>query len=270
MLQVTVIHVFEPFTISPVLKVKLDSPSASLSILPIMVLKLFDRRFCSGIRKDWNLAPVTLETETEYRAFASQPSCKRTLEEWKYHFDKVRDDDIEYPKAEEEAYLDQFLPGLCNNEIQVYERLTSFQGKSIPLFIGRVRIVSGPPNVDASVPGILLEDVGGQRLDEVSHDLFSDAIGSAAVAIVIACGDLGVLNYDIRLPNFLVRPDDPKRLVVMVDFADTRLRGEDEDDETWRIAKAEEDEEGAVGYPLQRRKGFDYKWSRQYILTAEE
>lgn len=38
----------------------------------------------------------------------------------------------------------------------------------------------------------------------------------------------------------------------MIDFAQCRLRREDEDDELWKQAKWSEDEEGAVGYVLKK------------------
>ena len=59
-----------------------------------------------------------------------------------------------------------------------------------------------------------------------------------------------LLLVQVRIPTVL-HIEEP-RPVVMIDFAQCRLRREDEDDELWKQAKWSEDEEGAVGYVLKK------------------
>ncbi|KAF8824560.1 hypothetical protein F5879DRAFT_927769 [Lentinula edodes] len=125
----------------------------------------------------------------------------------------------------------------------------------------------------AEVPGILLEYVEGQRLDTFSADALSPTRCQKCVDVVVELGDRGVLNKDVRLENFIV-PSNPGvsgspktcREAVIIDFAQARLRWQDEDDEQWKRVKWSTDEEGAVGYVLQKKGGWAYQPTYRYML----
>lgn len=81
-------------------------------------------------------------------------------------------------------------------------------------------------------------------------------------------GDLEVLNHDVRLENFIVRPDES---VVMIDFAQARVRRQNESDRAWNRAKASRDEEGAVGWVTRKRFGWAYTPTGRYVnLETDE
>ncbi|KAG9085234.1 hypothetical protein FRC06_003689, partial [Ceratobasidium sp. 370] len=138
-------------------------------------------------------------------------------------------------------------------------------GKDIPTFYGSTRFAHGlsVPGLEPLVQGVLLEVIPGTSLEDVdprSIDLAKTI--NCALRIVDTCGDLGVLNQDVRLGNFIVKPDGS---VVMIDFAQTRFRREDEDDLGWKEAKWREDEEGCLGCAAVRQFKWNYIPSNKYL-----
>ncbi|KAG8680127.1 hypothetical protein FRC08_016517 [Ceratobasidium sp. 394] len=85
-----------------------------------------------------------------------------------------------------------------------------------------------------------------------------------ALRIVNTCGDLNVLNKDVRLGNRIVEPDECS--VVMPDFSQARLRREDENDFEWDEVKALQDEERRIGYAAARGFGWTYIPSEKLAL----
>lgn len=79
------------------------------------------------------------------------------------------------------------------------------------------------------------------------------------MAAVYKLGDHDVLNNDVRPENVLIRNVDYS--VAMVDFAQSRLRREDESWQEWKEHKWTIDEEGAIGYVMGRKLGFKYRVS---------
>ncbi|KAF9053047.1 hypothetical protein BJ165DRAFT_833749 [Panaeolus papilionaceus] len=171
---------------------------------------------------------------------------------------------------------------LYQDELAVYRHLNILQGKSIPgcygsltvqpLYSGTFSDIDAPEGPKALLlqyidHSFTLRDVP-EKIPNTS--LWSD-IGKAAVKLVQDIGDLGVLNRDVRLDNFLVVPviasksakrtaskrknspesgaqENKKFKVVMIDFGLARVWDEDEEtEEAFRRARLQEDEEGAVG-----------------------
>ncbi|KAF5345015.1 hypothetical protein D9758_010430 [Tetrapyrgos nigripes] len=280
-LSIKVLDVFQPITISPVLKVALASASPSIptTLTSTMVLKVYDRRYANDLREFYDASDLTLESENAFRAYMSSEDTgsRRTLNEWTVKRRVDDDHDVEPRPEETEAYLAALLTSYYENEVCVYERMASMQGKEIPLFLGRTRFAevdTHPDMADTEVPGILLEYVHGTPLDKLPANAISSDLCQKCLDIVQAFGDNGILNQDVRLENFIV-PDPSiytvqERLVVMIDFAQTRLRREDEDDQQWKRAKWSADEEGAVGYVLKKKFGWDYKPTFRYMVPEEE
>lgn len=286
--RATVLHAYEPFTVSPVLKVKLDTSSMAphdTSLPDTMILKLYDRRFANDLRVFHDLPAPTLVSENQYRSLASNGAFKRSLAEWEAKRREEDERDEDYPPMEVEAYLAALLSSYHDNEVQVYKRLAPLQGNAIPRFLGRVCFLDNTTqplaiNIDTSVLGILLEFIPGEKLSDISMPTLSDEICRACVDIVNTCGDAGVLNRDVRLENFILTTSHSSAFVVpsimrsrplvMIDFAQCRLRREDEDDQQWKQEKWSTDEEGAVGYALQKKFGWDYKPSWKYLVIADD
>lgn len=186
-----------------------------------------------------------------------------------------------------EAYLQKWCDKLYAQELEVYRTLADVQGEKVPVLYGTVRVRDKARRSRgiAPVQGLLMEykspsfplrDIP-ERMP--NQDLWHD-IGKAAVKLVQDVGDLGVLNRDIRLENILVAPvygrfvgspnnswellpsphelelelqDDARQFkVFMIDFGIARIQGEDETNDEFRRARKSQDEEGAIGYVLER------------------
>lgn len=81
------------------------------------------------------------------------------------------------------------------------------------------------------------------------------------------------MNKDVKTKNIIMRKEpEGKFKVVMIDFALCHFRREYKSEEDWREFKAYEDEEGAVGYVMQRylQGGFVYHRSALYKKLDED
>ncbi|KAG8742102.1 hypothetical protein FRC10_002038, partial [Ceratobasidium sp. 414] len=257
--QVTVTQIHGPFTISPVMKVSLDfaaCPQSSDRLtrphdLPSeLVFKVYDRRFALSLRKRYYLQPATYESEATYQQYLASGRAPNGYDAISDEIDSVCTDGL---KSCPPMLLEHLVATISDphfeSECAVYQRLKSLQGRDIPTFYGSTQFAHGLsiPGLDPSVPGVLLGVVPGtsfEGINPASIDL--DKTINCALRILDICGDLGVLNEDVRLGNFIVKPDG--RSAVMLDFAQARLRREDEDDMEWKKAKWGEDEEGCLGY----------------------
>lgn len=99
------------------------------------------------------------------------------------------------------------------------------------------------------------------------------AICEDAIRIVNLIGDLGILNEDVKTRSFIVRGDLRDGFkVAMIDFALCKFRQDYESVYNWDKWKSIQDEEGAVGYVMQRHLngGFLYHRSARYEKLDEE
>jgi len=268
-LQITVLKTFYPFTISPVLKIKLDR-SDQETVIPVgstIILKLFDSRFAQDLREWHDVPDLTSALATEYREFSQREP--KSFKEWEAKRIKLENEEL--APLEKEAHLDALLRSYYQCETKVYGQLTELQGQGIPKFFGQTRFAIDPSShssMEAAVPGILLEYIEGHKLEELPSQLFHESIATSALEVVSALSDKEILNTDIRLDSFIVPISRPNRLVVMIDFAQCIFRGEGVSEEEWYDKKASQDEEGAVGYPLQKKFGWEYQPSRKYIIRG--
>ncbi|KAJ4484176.1 hypothetical protein C8J55DRAFT_548624 [Lentinula edodes] len=243
--KVKVLEVTQPITISLVLKVTLTTESRSINLPSTLVLKVYDRRYAKYLREFYNAPESSVECEKAFHAWASSGSesgVHRTLYQWERKRSADDELDIRAPAEETEAYLATLLGSYHENEITVYERLVSMQGNEIPRFFGSTRFLVESP-----------EYVEGQRLDTFSADALSPAL------CFIVPSNPGVFGSPKRC-----------REAVIIDFAQARLRWEDEDDEHWKRVKWSTDEEGAVGYVLQKKCGWAYQPTYRYMVLVED
>lgn len=122
--KVKVLEVFEPITISPVLKVALVTESLSNVLPSTLVLKVYDRRYAKDLRAFYDAPELSAESEEAFRVWASSGSgMQRTLDEWNQK--RLADDELDIePSAEEtEAYLATLLGSYYENEVRVYKRM---------------------------------------------------------------------------------------------------------------------------------------------------
>ncbi|KDN46577.1 hypothetical protein RSAG8_04230, partial [Rhizoctonia solani AG-8 WAC10335] len=226
---------------------------------------VYDRRFADGIREEYEMDPLTYEGEARYVEYLRSGNVLQTKDQICELGNQLPEDAPETVELGEHLVAILIKP-IFESEKTTYSVLSSLQGKYIPTFYGTTRFLDGSsPGLDTSVPGILVEFIPGtnlSRIDPTSINLH--AVCSTAVDIVNLYSDLNVLNRDVRFENFIVKPSGSE--IVMIDFGQCRLRREDEDDQAWKEAKWEVDEEGAVGCVARRKFKWNYVGSGRYIV----
>ncbi|KAG8742315.1 hypothetical protein FRC10_001674 [Ceratobasidium sp. 414] len=250
------------------MKISLDSVTPgdarqSANLPPELILKVYDRRFALSLREQLKGKPPTCGSEALYQRYVASGKAPEGF----YAIGRAVDDAgtggmKTCPPEIFEHFVSFIMDPYFESECAAYKRLTSLQGHDIPVFYGATQFIDGLsiPDLNPPVRGVLLEFVPGISLDNIdpaSPDL--DTVLRDAIRIVHTYGDLGVLNTDVRLGNFIVKPD---RSVVMVDFAQSRLRREDETDLEWKREKWTEDEEGGIGFAA--KEDFDWPYVRSY------
>ena len=135
-------------------------------------------------------------------------------------------------------------------------------------------MVSSPPDIppldfaETLVYGIIIENIDATPLPSVdpsSHDFSS--LGHSLMATVYSFSSHGVIHNDMRSDNILISPNR----IVLIDFGQTILRGDTEDDEQWAERVNEEEEvEGLrrILHHLEIRDCTPYipaKWYRGYF-----
>lgn len=294
-LSVKIEHVYEPLTLSVVLKVSvLDVPFNRSSMVTqgnVIVVKLFDRRFATDLRDQTEHAAVPYDSDVDTAYKQSLRLHPPREEEDEEEEDKnnmsesgtdapfeSKDTDHDMPAevaAERELQADCLR--LFSAEASVYARLRKLQMcAKTPECLGLVELGSDAQGLlteasfgdedreriadYVSVPGMLLSYVDGRPLREIGdfvpRDKWKEVIVEAC-EIINEIGDQDVLNDDVRLDNILVRtissrsiPTMIKYRPVVLDFANARLRRQDEDKDSWREAKYWADEEGSIGFNM--------------------
>lgn len=118
-------------------------------------------------------------------------------------------------------------------EKTAYERLESLQGRQIPTIFGSVEILglSSGRTTDADpsrVPGLLMLYIPGVPIrtiieTETEQEGRIARIADTAIELTRSIGDFGLLNYDVRLDNYLVNVHTES--VWLLDFSFVRRRG---------------------------------------------
>ncbi|KAJ5100271.1 hypothetical protein N7456_006323 [Penicillium angulare] len=277
-----IVRIFEPFTLSCVMVVRIDCPALDLDGNDDIVLKVFDRRFAKQARDNYKMQPWSLELEKDYNHFIS---CEGGLE-----FANALPSGTEEPPrtqddlwnpSHEEAYLQFYLLGLYEAEKEAYQTLHDSQGKDVPRLIADVFISGGdtdfPQPHSQEFPGILLQHIKGFPLTDITDHAPKElwqSICDDAIRIINLMGDKGILNEDVNTRSFIVDLDPEETLgfkVTMIDLALCSFRREYEDEQEWTESKAiEEEEEEAIGIVMQHKLGggFVYHRSVRYKKPA--
>lgn len=126
-----------------------------------VVLKLYDRRFSNQFRNDERIPPWSLEHQ--YRQFILDGDAETIFDI--FYDCKCTMEDVRKSTARCEAYLHWRLEGMLECKVDAYQQLSQYQGKQIPRFYYRVRLLEGsalePSNEYADIQGILLEYLEG-------------------------------------------------------------------------------------------------------------
>lgn len=270
-LQAEIVKVFEPFTLSSVMLVQLQvaaTPSVSEELPGLVVLKVYDRRFATQFRQDYNASPWSVETEQQYRQFLSSRDGEKFVARLKdeyYGMSEVVK--IQNDAARLEVYLDHCLQEMFDAEVEVYNALSEIQGKCIPQLYSTVSVQDGDKY--STIQGILLQYLDGFSLVDISLHAPKDhwqSIGDDAIGIIHYLNSKDIMNEDVSRKNFLVCKDE-KYQVFMIDFALCQFRKDVDDDELWWEDKSIYDEEGRVGYSLQRSLKPDFIYHRSELYN---
>lgn len=267
-IDVRIIKLFEPFTWSSAMVVRPVCPTAAWE--GEMVLKLFDRRFATGLRQADKISPWTSDIEQKYHQFILDGEAAKLVAELTADSDSAGPNGAMWNSSQEETYLHDFMQCLYETETHAYNTLADKQGNDIPRLLSGVTISTSTPAQNdllseyTDIPGILLQYIEGFPLTDIATCAPRESwqsICEDAIRIVNLVGDRGVLNEDVKTRSFVVqsRPDN-RFHVFMIDFALCDFREEYPHETEWDKHKARQDEEGAVGFVMEKnlRGGFVY------------
>jgi hypothetical protein len=265
-ITVRITHLFQPSTLSVVMKVDLENDPQPA------ILKLFDNRFTLDLREDYKCTTWNEGLEAAYLRFIQSGEAEKFVGSWE-------DDDREWTPAQIETWIRMKCCEFFRAEVSVYKRLVDLQGDCIPKLLGIVSMktqCSDDLRVQEHtvIHGLLLSYHNGFNLSDLADNASKEdwqSIGDKAVNIVNLIGDYGVLNQDVRPENCIVtkRATGPKHKVFLIDFGLARLRGERESDREWLEAKCRENEEHSMGAVIdiqlrQRGGGYSVPWARRW------
>jgi hypothetical protein len=239
------------------------------------VLKLYDRRFSTQLRRDEQASPWNSEIESEYSEFvrdgrASEffERCTTKFREDEYWADE---EDMNWTKAQREAYLQYACHRIYKTEKEAYKNLHDIQGKHIPRLLARPFLPlsdSGIANKYLDCPGLLLDYIQGFPLTDLADEAPKEDwqyVCEDAVRVVNLIGDRGVCNQDVKTRSFIVSkdPSTGKLKVFMIDFGLCMFRSQAKSDREFNAWQADYDEEGACGRVMEHnlKGGFIYRRS---------
>ena len=251
------------------------------------VLKLYDHRYATQLRKDNKVSPFDGVHHEAYTAFVESGAASPFLEQLQHDDDFCEPEDgPEWTIAQNEVYLYSICSDMYDAECAAYDRLKHLQGKEIPLLNAQVTLRMPKSSLNDStshfysIKGILLEHIAGftlaELIDKAPREAWQD-LCNEAVRLVQRCNDHNILNEDVRPSNIIVCPlsssNRSEHRVVLIDFAQCRFRRPNESDHDWGRAKWTQDEEGAIGYVMKKRLqkvGFElnYSGSSRYLEWA--
>ena len=268
-----IIKLFQPVTVSPVMLVEIENGG------PIMVLKLYDRRCCPKLRDevpyDWNEI-----AEDDYKSFVESGEADRFKPE---RMHPPRPGHPGWLIAQYEKWLHDRCRMLYTSEVQAYNLLQQMQGINIPKLLATVTLQYGSSSNSEyqhyfEVQVILMEYIQGINLMDICDHLDSSVwveIVESARSLVGRMSRLNFFNYDVHPSHVIVREvndhNEPHYEPVMIDFAISRIRREDESDEDWYEANLSWNESDAIGEIMSnifRIKGYDWslKDIRRYFM----
>ncbi|CAI7597797.1 unnamed protein product [Penicillium viridicatum] len=104
--DVRIIKLFEPFTLSSVMVVRIAC--SDLALGGDMVLKVFDRRFVTQLQKDEKLRPWTSDIESDYHQFVLDGGASQFITEVDNNGEIAQQGET-WNSSQDEAYLHDHL-----------------------------------------------------------------------------------------------------------------------------------------------------------------
>ena len=261
----SVVESFEPFTFSVVLLVRdLNSEPSS----PPVVLKIFDTRYlkdrAAGPEDCPHLAHRPWSAESERAAAQTRAAFARgELAEDPYQDGGEIYDD--WPPADDlpaqahrralwEEFFYRHLMDSYTHERKAYDLMRDLQGTLIPRFLGEGTFVA-PPSDDRSIEPatIILEYIPGVTLDKAPAHLLTPALYVPFMEMVDNLHAYGLAHGDLHANNVILSPADNPTRMVIIDWGESPLRLEDQDDEEWMLLWRDNLETGRIRNMLKRK-----------------
>jgi hypothetical protein len=173
---------FEPFTISPVMQIYLDSPKHGLK--GYMVLKLFDRRFAPNLRSEYKIPPWSSSIEQQYTAFVESGEIRDFIA-FLNSGDDTNDNHWTDP-AKDKAFLYDLCHDMYKTEKTVYDRLKDVQGKHVPSLLACIKLKGYSPLPEPfdeffDVPGTVFEYIDGCQPNNAATHILKESWQSSAM-----------------------------------------------------------------------------------------
>lgn len=270
-IDIQISRLIQPSTLSCVMDVDVLATSGSTKYAKHSILKLYDWRYATQLRRDFRVDQWTPYHEDIYRAFVADGGAAK--------FISAMENDTDDP-ARDLARNETLLFDICRDfhscEVEAYSRLEDLQGRSVPRFYADVRLDAFPiANALFEVRGILLERVVGYSLaDLATHAPPScwQRLCEETIRTVDLIGDHGILNEDVKPRNVLIRThgDVSGNEVVIIDFAQCSFRETDQSEADWQHEKWRQDEAGAIGYVMAHdlNGAFEYRPSDHFYCSC--
>jgi hypothetical protein len=260
-LQVKIVDIIEPSTMSIVLQVELEEPDPRFPA-PKMILKVYDRQYSPQLREFKDTGPATSTSEDQFHAFVRGGSMPRFLMEYEENGPWGSWAYGEWDAPKREAYFYAKSTQSHEVELEIYDRLVEMQGIHIPTIFADARLAPQHASTEkdesltqyTEIRAVLMERIVGFPLSDVVTEVpESDCapICDQAIEVIRKITDNDFINFDIQTRNIIVRrSEDASYQVFYLDFGECGFRDPSDTDEVWRERKRQKNEEGAVGYIL--------------------
>lgn len=273
-IEVKIVRFIQPTTLSCVMEVKnLGAYGPTEKYLEHSILKLYDWRYATQLRRDQKIDPWTQSHEDAYREFVENGDAAEFIAT----LDDDETDDELWETAQNEAYLFKISRKLHQCEVKAYSYLKDLQAEIIPRLFASVHVDACAATSTKScslfeVQGIMIEFINGHSLSDLAkdepHQSAWQKICDDAICAVNLIGDHQVLNEDVKPHNVLIRKQQKslvsKHEVFIIDLAQCRFRGDYASDGDWKHEKCEQDEEGAIGYVMAHRLNGAVRYTPSY------
>ena len=290
-----VLKTFEPFTMAPVMVVRIDEERYNLH--GAFALKVFDRRYSDDLRQHVKMRPWTETSDCEFRKFMLTPDGEKLHRECDAYLvcdlpeyaednnnDSEEPSDDDWKAREEEGWIYTQSQKMYRNEVTVYRRMHDYQGTGNPRLIATVSMSKSnssshlqPDHTDiATTPAILLQYLPGFPLSDlynhptsrnVPREEWQHLIDSTLVTIN-TMGKRGILNTDTSTRNTVVNLDSIEGVwkAKIIDFGHCQFRDAGTSTRDWRDKRSRYDEEDEIGgdvrCSLGKKKGGGYVYVR--------
>ncbi|QIW98793.1 hypothetical protein AMS68_004311 [Peltaster fructicola] len=236
-----------------------------------ILLKLYDRRFATQLRKNYRAQAWTREVESLHRDLVHSGQQTALWKQWQAEEDGKADSQDENEDDGTIKSTESFLQFRCHQDYQTechaYELMSDLQGVEVPKIHGTVTVAtSDASNKYLNIPGILMQYIKGSSLDNLAttmHRQYWQATCDRAIQIIHHVQDRGICNTDTNVRCFIVQGHkivEGVPEIFMVDFGQCLFRDRFESEEDFRRKQADADEEGAIGVIMQRKLKDDYKY----------